>query len=285
MTETENTRRQHNQQAPSQPSAPHHEPPIALVLLDLDGTLLRDDKTVSDYTLQVLNRCQQEGILIGFCTSRGKTSIGHLITRVKPDIVATNGGATITLQDTVLHHQGFTVQETQTLLDAAYRIIGPDCEITVDTADQLYWNRGDNKSVMYHPQALEHDFRNFPHPAMKICVQTDHKALAAAIAQTVPHCHALLFSDVPWHSFAPGSATKEAAAQLLSQELDIPLAEIMAFGDDFNDLGMISTVGRGIAMGNAIPEIKAVANDVAATNNEDGVAQYLEKLLQSQGNK
>ena len=48
---------------------------------------------------------------------------------------------------------------------------------------------------------------------------------------------------------------------------------------------MISTVGRGIAMGNAIPEIKAVANDVTATNNEDGVAQYLEKLLQSQGNK
>lgn len=285
MTETENTRRQHNQQAPSQPSSPHHEPPISLVLLDLDGTLLRDDKTVSDYTLQVLNRCQQEGILIGFCTSRGKTSIGHLITRVKPDIVATNGGATITLQDTVLHHQGFTVQETQTLLDAAYRIIGPDCEITVDTADQLYWNRGDNKSVMYHPQALEHDFRNFPHPAIKICVQTDDKALAAAIAHTVPHCHALLFSDVPWRSFAPGSATKEAAARLLSQELSIPLEHIMAFGDDFNDLGMISTVGYGIAMENAIPEIKAAAKDITCTNNEDGVAQYLEKLLQSQGNK
>lgn len=280
MTETGNTISQHNQHAPSQPPAPHHEPPVSLVLLDLDGTLLRDNKTVSDYTLQVLGRCQQEGILIGFCTSRGKTSIGHLITQVKPDIVATNGGATITLRDTVLHHEGFTVQETQILLDAAYQVIGPDCEITVDTADQLYWNRGDDKSVMFHPKAREHDFRDFPHPAMKICVQTDDKALAAAIARTVPHCHALLFSDVPWHSFTPGSATKEAATRLLSHHLSIPLAEIMAFGDDFNDAGMIATVGRGIAMGNAIPEIKAMAKDVAATNNEDGVARYLEKMLQ-----
>ena len=59
----------------------------------------------------------------------------------------------------------------------------------------------------------------------------------------------------------------------------------MAFGDDFNDLGMLATAGWGVAMGNAIPEIKAAANDVTATNNEDGVARYLEKLLQSQGNK
>lgn len=281
MIETENqmSQRNRNQQAHSQPPAPHLEPPVSLVLLDLDGTLLRDDKTISDYTRQVLERCQQEGILIGFCTSRGKTSISHLIKQVKPDIVATNGGATITFRDKVLHHEGFTVQETQTLLEAAYQVIGPDCEITVDTESQLYWNRGDDKSVMFHPKAQEHDFQDFPHPAMKICVQTDHKDLAAAIARTVPHCHALLFSDVPWHSFAPGSATKEATARLLSQELDIPLAEIMAFGDDFNDAGMIATVGYGIAMGNAIPEIKAVAKDVTAANNEDGVARYLEKML------
>lgn len=54
----------------------------------------------------------------------------------------------------------------------------------------------------------------------------------------------------------------------------------MAFGDDFNDLGMISTVGYGIAMGNAIPEIKAAAKDITGTNNQDGVARYLEQVLQ-----
>lgn len=253
--------------------------PPRLVLIDLDGTLLKDDKTISPYTLQVLKCCQQKGILIGFCTSRGNTSIHHLITQVQPDIVATNGGATIQYREKIIHHQGFSQEETQALLNAAYQIIGPDCEITVDTENQLFWNRGDDKSVMFHPQALEHDFKDFPHCALKICVQTDDKALAAAIAQVVPHCHAILFSDVPWHSFAPGNATKETVARTLSQELAIPLEHIMAFGDDFNDLGMISTVGYGIAMGNAISEIKAAAKDITCTNNEDGVARYLEKML------
>lgn len=251
--------------------------PPRLVLIDLDGTLFHDDKTISDYSRQVLHHCQAAGILIGFCTSRGIASIHHHIDSIKPDIVATNGGGTVTLRSRVLHHESFTLEETQALLAAAYREVGPDCEITVDTEDQLYWNRGDDKSVMYHPQAIEHDFTDFPHPAMKICVQTSNPQVAARIAQSVPHCHALPFSDVPWHSFAPGSATKEAAARRLAQELDIPLAEIMAFGDDFNDAGMIKAVGWGVAMGNAIPEIKAVAMDVAATNNEDGVARYLEK--------
>lgn len=256
-----------------------------LVLIDLDGTLFHDDKTISDYSRQVLHRCQEAGILIGFCTSRGIVSIHHHIKSVQPDIVATNGGASLSLKGKTLYHQGFTLEETQKLLDKAYQVLGPDCEITVDTEDQLYWNRSNNRSVMFHPQALVHDFRHFPHPAMKICVQTDDKTLAASIAQVVPHCHAILFSDVPWHSFAPGNATKEATVRTLSQELSIPLEHIMAFGDDFNDLGMISTVGYGIAMENAIPEIKAAAKDITCTNNQDGVARYLEKVLQLQGNK
>lgn len=250
-----------------------------LVLIDLDGTLLHDDKTISDYSADVLRRSQELGILIGFCTSRGLASIRHHIQRIQPDIVATNGGATITCHGKIIHNQGFTVEETQDLLDTAYRVLGPDCEMTVDTEEQLYWNRGDNKSVMYHPQALEHGFHNFPHAAMKICVQTDDARIAATIAQAVPHCHTLPFSDVPWHSFAPGTATKEAAARRLSQELEIPMEEIMAFGDDFNDVGMIAAVGHGVAMGNAIAEVRSVARDITATNNQDGVAQYLEKVL------
>ena len=53
--------------------------------------------------------------------------------------------------------------------------------------------------------------------------------------------------------------------------------EMIAFGDDFNDIGMLKLCGKGIAMGNAIKEVKAVANDITKTNNEDGVAYYLEK--------
>ena len=58
-----------------------------LLLFDLDFTLLRSDKTISSYTLSVLKRCREKGILIGFSTSRGNTNIGQLINQVGPDFL------------------------------------------------------------------------------------------------------------------------------------------------------------------------------------------------------
>ena len=55
--------------------------------------------------------------------------------------------------------------------------------------------------------------------------------------------------------------------------------EMIAFGDDFNDIGMLKLCGKGIAMGNAIDEVKAIADYITKTNNEDGVAYYLEPNL------
>ena len=53
---------------------------------------------------------------------------------------------------------------------------------------------------------------------------------------------------------------------------------MIAFGDDFSDMGMLKLCGKGIAMGNAIPQVKEIADDITLTNDEDGVAVYLESL-------
>ena len=55
--------------------------------------------------------------------------------------------------------------------------------------------------------------------------------------------------------------------------------EILAFGDDFNDIGMLKLCGKGIAMENAISQVKEVAGEITKTNNEDGVAWYVEKYI------
>ena len=68
-----------------------------LILTDLDETLLHSDKTISDYSVRVFNECKQRGILVGFCTSRGKTNIVPFEKRINPDISICNGGASITL--------------------------------------------------------------------------------------------------------------------------------------------------------------------------------------------
>lgn len=61
--------------------------------------------------------------------------------------------------------------------------------------------------------------------------------------------------------------------------MNISPQEIIAFGDDFNDIEMLKICGKGIAMNNAISQVKEIANDVTKSNDEDGVAWYLEKYI------
>ena len=91
-------------------------------------------------------------------------------------------------------------------------------------------------------------------------------------------CDYLPFSDIPWYKFSSENATKECAIQLLAEKLDISLDKIIAFGDDFNDIEMLKICGMGIAMENAIKQVKEAADYITKSNNDDGVAWYLEKF-------
>ena len=114
---------------------------------------------------------------------------------------------------------------------------------------------------------------------MKICVQTNDKEKAEIIAKSIPSCDYLPFSDIPWYKFSSATATKEHSIKILSEKLNIPIEEMVAFGDDFNDIGMLKLCGTGVAMKNAIPQVKEVADFETLSNNEDGVAKYLEENI------
>lgn len=252
---------------------------LRLVLSDLDGTLLRSDKAISAYTQDILRQCRSRGILVGFCTSRGRTSIIPWQEQVRPDVVICNGGASVFHRGELIHSVSFSLAETRALIARAYEVCGPDCEITVDTMDRIYWNRGADKSQGYADDAVTDDLRDFREAALKICVQTDDPDAARRIAGAVEGCDFLPFSDIPWHKFSGGRATKEEAIRVLSERTGIGTADIIAFGDDHNDIGMLRLCGTGVAMGNAIPQAKEAADDITGTNDEDGVARYLERIL------
>jgi hydroxymethylpyrimidine pyrophosphatase-like HAD family hydrolase len=77
----------------------------------------------------------------------------------------------------------------------------------------------------------------------------------------------------------PGGVSKWSGIQRLAHEWGIADSEICAVGDDVNDIPMIQSAGLGIAMGNALPEVKAAADRVAPTHDEDGLVQVVEWLL------
>ena len=248
-----------------------------IILCDLDGTLLRSDKTISDRSVAVLAECRRRGILIGFSTSRGRANIIPYEAQVKPDILICNGGASLVYAGKLIHTSTFSLEETHRILEAAYAVCGSDAEITLDTLDSFFWNRRQDKSTDYDWDANYDDFLNFSMPAMKVCVQTQDREKALRIAQAVPGCDMLPFSDIPWYKFSSSAATKENAISFLCSHIGVTSAQIVAFGDDHNDIGMLRMCGTGVAMGNAIPEVKETAAAVTGTNDDDGVADFLQK--------
>lgn len=253
---------------------------IKLILLDLDFTFLNSNREIPKENLEIIKKCQSQGIFVAFATSRGSTNISQFVDVVQPDFVICNGGAGIYFQNELIKTFSFTVEETQKLLSSVKKYCSPNTEMTLDTLENIYWNRKEDKSVKgYALNSIYHDFENFDLPAMKFCVKTQDENIAKKIAQTVSSCDYLPFSDIPWYKFSSGNATKENAINFICEKFEIPTEKIIAFGDDFNDIGMLKLCGKGIAMENAISQVKEIADEITLSNNDDGVAKFLEKFL------
>ncbi len=250
-----------------------------LILLDLDGTLLRDDKTISDYTLKTLNACKKLGYLIGISTARGESNARQYIASLNPDIIISSSGALVKNNDKIIGCFEFAEKETERLIGYSLELTDNKCEITVDTVDKHYWNYKQDPHIMSPDwgNVIYTDYSNFSERSLKICVELDNEFLARQIANCIPDCDWAHFSDGNWYKFTKATATKSNAIKAVSDSLGILKENIIAFGDDFVDIEMIKMCGIGIAMGNAIDEVKNTADFVAADNNNDGVAKWLEE--------
>ncbi|MEC8840087.1 MAG: HAD hydrolase family protein, partial [Candidatus Poribacteria bacterium] len=86
-------------------------------------------------------------------------------------------------------------------------------------------------------------------------------------------------TQVEYIEFMNLQATKGLALKALAARLKIPISSMVAFGDGYNDKSMMETAGFSIAMANAVDEIKAIADYVTTSNDDDGIATAVEKML------
>ena len=254
---------------------------IKLVLMDLDETLLHSDRTISDHTVEVLKRCQNAGILIGFCTARGETNCMQHINRVRPDVIIASGGAMIRACGRVIYSSLFTADETRTLIDTALRITNGACELTVDTIDGLYWNYHEHPGKDYPdwPDIRYTDYSDFTEPGLKFTINLPEDRCAEEIAASVGGCDWFRFVNGQWYKFTKPGITKVNAIRRLADHLDLSPDEIAAFGDDRGDMEMLEYCGLGVAVANAIPDVLQCADVITLSNDQDGVAAYLEQFI------
>ncbi len=252
-----------------------------LLLFDLDGTLLQTDKTISKQTMQELENCRKQGIMIGVSTSRSEKNSMEFIAKLNADVVISSAGALVKYKETYIYKAEFSTEETKELIKMARETCGNECEITIDTVDEHYWNykidpKQQDKSW---GDSIYTDFTEFEMPSLKMCVEIFDENAAKMLQEKLPECDCVRFSDGYWYKFTKKTATKENAILHMCEACGITTDDIIAFGDDYADIGMLKLCGIGVAMGNAIDEVKAIADSVIGDNDHDGIADYLKNAV------
>jgi Cof subfamily protein (haloacid dehalogenase superfamily) len=262
-------------------------PIFRLVATDLDGTLLRDDGTVSAYTAGVLTRVQAIGIPVVFVTARPPRRAREIARSVGL------GGLAICGNGAIVYDLDTETIVRQTLLEAvvAHQLIGalreaaPGICFAVE-AGLIYGHEPDYAAHNPFTEdiAARHD------DALVLCADGVTKLIALhptlPLADLLPLAHRLAgatavvtHSGAPFVEIAASGITKARALADLCADLGIAPGDVIAFGDMPNDLPLLGWAGYRVAVANAHPDVLAIADEIAASNNEDGVAQTLARIM------
>lgn len=246
------------------------------IITDLDRTLLRTDKTLSEYTTGILKQCRDKGIVIMAATARPERSILEYQEKISFDAVTTMNGARIILPDRVLEN-GIALESGKHILSKL--ILIPDTLISIETSDGIYSNAP-------IPEWNANVYDGFP----ELPTQTTlYKILVSSKSNMLYEQIKNVLTDDTYYSIANNNlvqimsrnATKWNGSKEMLLHFGILPSEAIYFGDDNDDMEPIRMCGRGVAVANAIRAVLDEADDVADINDEDGVARYIErKLLQ-----
>ncbi|MCL2188836.1 MAG: HAD family hydrolase [Defluviitaleaceae bacterium] len=253
---------------------------MQLIVTDLDRTLLHTDKTLSAYTIDVLNRCREKGNKLAFASARpycngsqwGIMPFAQQLPTL-PDALITTNGAEVYIGNQ--RHAHFTIAPkdrdfTLHMLAQKY----PNVFLFVEIGEEIY---GDVSGAKHG------DFSNLPDEgANMIFIEVESIDDVNEIARHLPaDLRVEMSHGEERHSglIMHKNAGKWSGVQTAAQFFGIPTENIITFGDDFIDMEMLQHAGTGIAVANAMPEIKAVANFICDTNDNDGVARWLEENL------
>ena len=264
----------------------------SLVATDLDGTLVRTDETVSDYSLRVLRKIRELGIVVAGVTGRGARLI-ELCQRDLPeaDFFVLAQGAYVVDQrgpePRVLRRARMDGEALAECLRRLEDAVGP-LTVLVEASDEPrspLW--GDPYAVWPYPEWIPYDrsaalagpvYKGFAHAPS----HTADELLAVARTVIPPTLATVTQAGLGYVEMTAPGVDKGSGLAVVAAELDIQPEDVCVFGDMPNDVPMFGWAGwRRVAVANAHPEVIALADEVTASNDADGVASWLETLLSS----
>lgn len=253
------------------------------VAFDLDDTLLRNDRTISPFTLNILRKAAAQGIILIPASGRSAASMASYVDQLgcASAYVGCNGAEIMAPNHQPLHLQYLSVPLAHRIARfAAEHGAYAQCYY----GDGFYFNRHGPEAVDYaEASSLKGtwvgDLTKFIQsstPKMLIQAEPAEVLRLRAAANALFGQEAQVTISKPcFLEFNPPGTSKGAAIGWLAAHLGFHLTDTMAFGDSYNDLSMLTLAGHGVAMANAAPEVRAQTRYHCDTNQADGVARYL----------
>jgi len=248
---------------------------IKMIVTDLDGTLLREDKTISVRTLAAIERCKAKGIKAVYATGRGSTSTALLPPQLFDGRVCCNG-ATAYAGDVRVYSRLIKIDSVRDLLIACDKA---GFRVAAEYGGIHYSNFNVAETFPLLRQFKEVDFSKHNIDVEKIYAIIDSPEVVTLIGEYLSSDLYLQESRDGFAFVMHKEALKSSAVSSLAEYWGIDRNEIAAFGDDLNDIDLLEHSGVGIAMGNALCDVKDAADQICDTNENDGIAVWLEENL------
>lgn len=245
---------------------------IHMVFVDLDGTVLRADKSVSDFTVRVFDEVRQKGVKLAILTARIYPTAERFAQLLRANSMACCNGAVIYSGGRVVHTETIPWSNAAYLLRQIEERI-PGSLYSVMYENVMYTNYPDNHTVRFHSLA------ELPAlPVQRILVQNAGERGEALLQDMRDSC-AITLLERRNLSITSARASKLHAMEFLLAYHQIASAHTAGFGDDVNDIGFVSRCGIGVAVSNAEPELKEKAHFICGSHDEDGSAHWLRDYL------
>ncbi len=262
-----------------------------LIVLDLDGTLLTDQQQISAKTKKTLLQAKEQGHQVMIATGRPYRASDlyyHELGLTTP-IVNFNGAYVHHPKNVSWQHM-HTPIDLSVVHDVVNSINSYEYEnIIAEVKDDIYVHTEDDRILnifnMGNPKITLGDlYTHLMENPTSLLIQAN-EANSVIIRDHLQAVHAEVIEHRRWGAplhiieIVRRGLNKAVGIAHVAKDLGIPRDRIIAFGDEDNDLEMIEYAGLGVAMGNGIPSLKNIANEITTTNNDDGIAKILIERL------
>lgn len=266
---------------------------MTLYVTDLDGTLLRSDTTISSHTADTLNRLISEGVMFTYATARSYVSASPLVKSLNLCCPAVIFNGVFVVDPKTGRHliENVYSKKCQTLARDFFvqENIAPLVYSNIDGRERVSYLESRIDEVANYVNSRKNDKRLRPVSNYEELFEGDIFYFTVIDPKNVPLLDSVFtlengfarnvqrdtYDDMIWYEIYDKSASK-ANAVLQVKEL-VKADELVCFGDNFNDISMIKAADIGVAVENACGELKALSDAIIESNNNEGVARFIDR--------